>query len=566
MTINLAPIISYTICLILIIISTLMTLSQSTIIEWEIYSILSRSLKISLILEWRRIIYSSVIIFISGRVLKFSKIYIKHDLNKLRFTYILLLFILSINLLIFIPNIICLLIGWDGLGITSFILIIHYNNRRSLSAGILTILTNRLGDAFLLIAIIRTLDSRNWLTQNPQTNFSTFQWIGITIAAITKRAQIPYSRWLPAAIAAPTPVSALVHSSTLVTAGVFLLYRFYDIIASSKIIQLILIIRGLSTAILAGIRATYENDIKKIIALSTLSQLGIITICLGAKLPNLALFHIISHAIFKALLFIAAGTIISLNLHNQDLRLYGQFLNLSPITTSSLIISRIALMGIPFITGYYSKHAILRLCPRSYINYLIYILLLLAIILTSLYTSRLIIFTIINPSIQQTMYCHSSYSNYSIPLTSISIISTTAGRTIQWIIPVIPVESLITENFEPYLINLIIGTGIIFLTTKIIMSPITSSQLYLNKFYSSLNFLVPVSTQLILPIWISISTKLFKYLDQTWLEKISSLGLPLTINIISSHLNTLLQYQQKLLFNLSTTIVVITFIFYTITF
>jgi len=187
------------------------------IIEWELLSITLRNIKLDLILEWRGIIYLSIIILISANVLKFSKIYIRQDLNKLRFTYIVLLFILSINFLFFIPNIVCLLIGWDGLGITSFLLIIFYINQRSLRAGIFTILTNRLGDTFLLISIIITINTGDWLIININ-NYNWLQCLGILIAAITKRAQIPYSSWLPAAIAAPTPVSALVHSSTLVTA------------------------------------------------------------------------------------------------------------------------------------------------------------------------------------------------------------------------------------------------------------------------------------------------------------------------------------------------------------
>ena len=232
------------------------------IIEWELLSITSRNVKLDLILEWRGITYSSIIILISANVLKFPKNYIQQDLNKLRFTYIVLLFILSINLLVFIPNIICLLIGWNGLGITSFLLIIFYINQRSLRAGIFTILTNRLGDTFLLISIIITINTGDWSIININ-NHNWLQCLGILTAAITKRAQIPYSSWLPAAIAAPTPVSALVHSSTLVTAGIFIIYRFNQIIYNSIFIRLILITCGILTTLITGIRAIHENDIKK---------------------------------------------------------------------------------------------------------------------------------------------------------------------------------------------------------------------------------------------------------------------------------------------------------------
>ena len=153
-----------------------------------------------------------------------------------------------------------------------------------------------------------------------ETQFSALIIIFIMTAGMTKRAQIPFSSWLPAAIVAPTPVSALVHSSTLVTAGVFLLIRFYPFLSGLPIFNFILLFSAVSTILIAGIRAATECDIKKIIALSTLSQLGIIIASLGLGAPNLALFHIITHAIFKALLFICAGEIIALHSHGQDLR------------------------------------------------------------------------------------------------------------------------------------------------------------------------------------------------------------------------------------------------------
>jgi len=179
------------------------------------------------------------------------------------------------------------------------------------------------------------------------------------IAATTKRAQIPFSRWLPAAIAAPTPVSALVHSSTLVTAGIFILYRFNYIISSSTTVQTTLTIIGLLTALTIRIRAIYENDIKKIIALSTLRQLGLITLSISFNIPILTFFHISTHAIFKALLFITAGCLIINNNHNQDLRIYGQYSYTRPVITSSILISLTAIVGVPSISGYYSKHLII---------------------------------------------------------------------------------------------------------------------------------------------------------------------------------------------------------------
>jgi len=146
------------------------------------------------------------------------------------------------------------------------------------------------------------------------------QVLAITVAAITKRAQMPFSSWLPAAIAAPTPVSALVHSSTLVTAGVFLIIRFYPFMSSEPIFNKIILYVAVSTITMAGIRATTECDIKKIIALSTLSQLGIMMTRIGLGFPQITFIHIVIHALFKALLFICAGNLINSHGHAQDLR------------------------------------------------------------------------------------------------------------------------------------------------------------------------------------------------------------------------------------------------------
>lgn len=561
---NFTPIIIYAIQLITLYISTTLILTNNIyIIEWELLSTISIRVKLDLILEWRSMMYSSIIILISANVLKFSKTYINTDPNKTRFTYIIMLFIVSIIILVLIPNIIFLLIGWDGLGITSFILIIHYNNPRSLRAGILTMLTNRLGDTFILISIVVTLNTGDWLTINYpiQLKLNTPQWLGITIACITKRAQIPYSRWLPAAMAAPTPVSALVHSSTLVTAGVFLLYRFNNIINTSPIIQTILITTGISTILMAGIRATYENDIKKIIALSTLRQLGLITTCLGINLPYLAFFHISTHAIFKSLLFISAGCIIFINNHNQDLRIYGQLSNLSPISSSSILIATRALMGIPFIAGYYSKHAIMEWSDRYSINILIFLLINLAIFLTSYYSTRLIISSLINtPRPQSTIFSSYKTNDYNCPIIVISTIRIVSGRIIQWLSP------LITNTKISEYIKSMAPLYLIMLSTLIIFLKINKSNNINNlykKFVSRLRFTIPLSTQFSIQAWISLSINLSKQLDQTWLEKSIRLGPTTLISKSRKTLNSsIFSFSQKTLLNTTSSITAIIGIYF----
>lgn len=211
----------------------------------------------------------------------------------------------------------------------------------------------------------------------------------ILIAAITKSAQVPFSRWLPAAMAAPTPVSALVHSSTLVTAGVFLLIRFYPFLSSFDYFKLFLLIISTTTLTIAGLRAITECDLKKIIALSTLSQLGVMIISLSLGLVELAFFHLLTHAIFKALLFMRAGTLLHLFSHNQDLRGFGNLSFQAPFVVSTIVVANLALCGFPFIAGFYSKDLILEFILESSASFFLLCMAMGATFLTSAYSVRL---------------------------------------------------------------------------------------------------------------------------------------------------------------------------------
>jgi len=211
---------------------------------------------------------------------------------------------------------------------------------------------------------------------------------------MTKRAQIPFSSWLPAAIAAPTPVSALVHSSTLVTAGVYLLIRFNVLLISRDLSKFLLLLGGL-TIFIAGLSANYEFDLKKIIALSTLSQLGLIIRILSLGFYKLAFFHLLTHALFKALLFICAGGIIHNIKNSQDIRDIGCLLNFIPLSVSCLNVANLALCGIPFLAGFYSKDLILELVIISNINFISFFLFFFSTGLTVCYSFRLSYYSLI---------------------------------------------------------------------------------------------------------------------------------------------------------------------------
>jgi len=359
------------------------------LIEWEVIRILGSQIYLTFIFDYLSIFFIGLVSLISGRVLIFRSSYMSKDIYSNRFICIVLLFVLRIGLLIISPNLISLLLGWDGLGVTSYLLVVYYQRNKSYNAGIITALTNRMGDVGLLICIGIILSAGHWTYLRISTsNFllGDIFTLVLIVSACTKRAQIPFSAWLPAAMAAPTPVSALVHSSTLVTAGVYLLIRFNTLILN-PFLRDALIFMGTLTIIIAGFSALSEGDIKKVIALSTLSQLGIIIIALGCQLPLLAYFHLICHAYFKAMLFICAGILIHNFKDYQDLRKIGR--GGLPIILRIMIVANISLCGIPFIRGFYSKDLILEKILGSGQPLRLILLILLGVTLTVFYSLRL---------------------------------------------------------------------------------------------------------------------------------------------------------------------------------
>nr|YP_010925323.1 NADH dehydrogenase subunit 5 [Hylurgus ligniperda]WGL40351.1 NADH dehydrogenase subunit 5 [Hylurgus ligniperda]WKD83316.1 NADH dehydrogenase subunit 5 [Hylurgus ligniperda] len=368
-------------------------LSDDWSIYLEFYLLNLNSLSVSYIIfmDWVSSIFMGFVLFISALIFKYISGYMGDDKNLKRFNLLVVLFIISMMFMIMSLNLIVILLGWDLLGLVSYILVIYYQNVKSYNAGMLTALSNRVGDAALLMSIALSSNLGSW-------NFMFYKdfcgedetgliYMYMLLAAMTKSAQIPFSSWLPAAMAAPTPVSSLVHSSTLVTAGVYLLIR----VASNFIESLLmfLLFFSLLTMFMAGACANFEYDLKKIIALSTLSQLGmmITILCVGGA--ELAFFHLLIHALFKALLFMCAGVIIHSLGNNQDIRYMGSMLKCMPLTCVCLNISNLALCGLPFMSGFYSKDLIIEMFTLNMNNIFVYILFYLSIGLTVSYSVRL---------------------------------------------------------------------------------------------------------------------------------------------------------------------------------
>jgi len=499
--------------------------------EWEIISLNSIEVIIRVLLDYKSLLFMGLVIFISSLVILYRNTYIFGDINIDRFVILVLMFVLSIIFLIIRPNLIRILLGWDGLGLVSYCLVIYYQNVSSYRAGILTALRNRVGDVALLIRIAWIVYVGGWnyifYLDNKRLEMYIITII-VILAAITKRAQIPFSSWLPAAIAAPTPVSALVHSSTLVTAGVYLLIRFYELIDLIGFKSFVFFI-GCLTIFIAGVGANLEFDLKKVIAISTLRQLGLIITTIGIGFPELAFFHLLTHAIFKALLFLCAGVIIH-NLNNlQDVRGIGCLVNQMPFTSICFNISNLALCGMPFLAGFYSKDLILETYLIRNWNLLMFLLIFISTGLTVRYTFRLIYYTIRGDF--NYFVIHSlGDDEWGIiyPIIIITLISIVGGRIIRWIILESP-TIICLGNWEKFLV---MGVRLIGGVLGYELSRIEDfTRWILFKNYKVTNFLgsiwyIPyLSTHFVNVFFLNIGLFYHKNFDGGWMEELGGQGL-----------------------------------------
>lgn len=336
-------------------------------------------------------LFIGIVLLIRGSIIFYSEFYMSSEIYKSRFFYLIFLFVISIIFLIICPNVFCMLLGWDGLGIISYCLVIYYQNYSSFCSGIITALTNRIGDVFILASIGLFFSLGDWRYINfVNYDLSKYLIFFFCIASITKRAQIPFSAWLPAAIAAPTPVSSLVHSSTLVTAGVYIIIRFNYFLTESLKEYLIYI--SLLTIVISGISGIFEYDLKKIIALSTLRQLGFIISTISLGFTDLAFFHLVTHAGFKALLFICAGIFIHIFFDNQDIRGFGLIRKDFSFSLCMFNIGNLSLCGFPFLSGFFSKDLILEIVLIKNLNFFFFFFFTFGTFLTVFYRFRLFIY------------------------------------------------------------------------------------------------------------------------------------------------------------------------------
>ena len=393
-----------------------------------------------------------VVLSISSVVHLYSIDYMKDERDFKRFFSYIALFTFSMVLLVISNNLIQLFIGWEGVGLVSYLLIgFFYKKQSAIKANLKAFLINRIGDMFFILgiamvyAVFDSFDYRTIFASINITNVSAldsyfgldyidFACLFLFFGAMAKSAQIPLHVWLPDSMEGPTPISALIHAATMVTAGIFMVARLSPLYELALFTNDFILLIGASTALFIGVIAIFENDIKKVIAFSTISQLGYMVAALGINAYSTSFFHLYTHAFFKALLFLCAGSVIMSLHHNQDIRKMGGLKSKLPITYISFLIGTLCIIGFPFTSGFFSKDLILEvmLYENSIISFTAYIMLLLGALVTTIYSLRLLFLVFYNEYRGGEIKSVREQSKViTVPLVILSILSILSGYLIK---------------------------------------------------------------------------------------------------------------------------------------
>ena len=503
------------------------------------------SIKVELSLGLQFKLFFTVALFVSWSILEFSEYYMAKDPQPKKFFRLLIIFLLNMIILTSAKKIYLLFIGWEGVGFLSFLLIRWWATRKKAKkSAIQAVIYNRIGDIGILVFFaVSVLTSKSWsMTElfigNSISVHQNLLLFGILLAATGKSAQFGLHPWLPAAMEGPTPVSALLHRSTMVVAGIFLLIRLRPLYSTATKFKTWCLIMGAVTATFAATTAVSQYDIKKIVAYSTTSQLGLMMVAIGLKQPELALFHICTHAFFKAMLFLSSGRIIHRLSDEQDIRKMGGLHLILPKTSACVLLGRLALAGIPFLAGFYSKDLILETRLTSLSNLFGVSMAILATLLTSVYSARIIYFCFIEKTTFKTFIpSREENSKLTKSLKRLALGTLISG----WLISslVLPLNSPLIETLAKKLPLFATIIGTIFSIS--LFSSLTKTQLShlsnkLNLFTTKQWFFEKLSHSSASTISFLISLILStRKLDQGWRETLGAQGIGQSSRAISKN-------------------------------